>query len=374
MKLSLVAVVFTLLVATVAAYHDDVSVHTAPLAEILAGKWRFEFVAADLSAHSQSLLDPGRRVQADSGDDDSWTDVFQDAWRVVSGSSARALKAAVQLLSPDEPIFRLEVAPALHDGVLVGRAQILPAGWIFVRDLLLSGSAAMAAPANIVEGAETCSAVVECFTMSRCTLTLRPDAASASSSPDDAVQPAIATVQLHLAYRASTAGGARAGVIRVEAGPLGFATVLPTESNETARGTAVTIPAMTASVSVMVGRHAFINLAIPDATRPTATRAVRIMGRRESLTLEDEVESGGWFASASWTHVFVYSILLLVVVGGKFGTKWYFKRQGIDVDPWLASLRSSKGRKQQRKRLPSDAAIRAQMDKDDDIEMLRPRN
>jgi hypothetical protein len=48
--------------------------------------------------------------------------------------------------------------------------------------------------------------------------------------------------------------------------------------------------------------------------------------------------------SAAWHQVFMAIGILTVVAVAKFGGKWWFKRQGIDIDRWLSFIYGKKGK------------------------------
>ena len=74
-----------------------------------------------------------------------------------------------------------------------------------------------------------------------------------------------------------------------------------------------------------------------------------------------------------------HTVLMAIVVGGKFGPRLYYKwRHGIDIGPWIKSLRTGKrvsgkplAKPGSRKKLLDEVAVLAQMEVDDAADRSR---
>jgi hypothetical protein len=380
------ATVLLALVATVAADGEEFALRdaTAPLAELLAGRWRADVITADLTNASKASLDLGVQYEP-IADEPSVADRVLSAIYGAVGASRSALKMAVRALYPDEPGFVLELAPALLDGVLVGHARLLDGGRALLRDVYLSGAGVEDALPEVDFGADSdddgavpkTAVTVECSSLTSCKVLLGTKPAEAEGATE-AAAPTIGELGLQLQYRPRAQSKTRQGFVAWNPAATaadGISLKPNASAPSSAQSAALTLAPLKGVLTVMTNKHALVVLYVPDRTAPTGAasmRAVRLTLRRETDDVNHDSSSPqgfvGWLAG-SWTHVLGYSLLFLVVVGGKFGTKYYFKWRGVDIEPWLKAMRGGKRvGKPTKKKLPSDAEIHAMMARDDEAE------
>jgi hypothetical protein len=405
----------TALAATAASKDDDndafaTTESTEPLAELLLGRWRLDVVVQDLSPPLRESFESGEEEAAAASAaarEPVLGEIIAQAWASLVGTSRTVLRSAVRRFWPDEPGFHLELGRGLHDGVLVGKVSMQDAGHFLLRDLLLGrvGGAAdtrpplpplLALDEALRSGPEapfpfiaSAPVTVECATLSSCRMHLGEEGDAAA---------AWGEVHLTLPFRsAKSANKVRSG--RWEWKPAAGAAVrfvtrsgapgaAPTEVEVAAAPLVVlslSIPELRGGLLVATNKHGLASVAsevLPfvDTKAATASPAAlmrqhRLVLRRETPDLnraEPDMPATISWLSGSWWHVALYALLLGIVLFGKFGTRWFMLRfRGIDIDPWIKTMRGGRRETKPKRRLMTDAEIHKMMAADDAADRSR---
>jgi len=380
---------------------------TEPLAELLLGRWRADVIVQDFSPVLRESLEAveGAADGAAAGDyEPTLGDHIAGAWQSVVGTSKTVLRSAVKRFWPDEHGFHLELSRGLHDGVLVGKVSMQDGGHNLLRDVLLGGGeGATALPPSLalddaVRSAEdapvpfvaSMPVTVECATMTSCRAYLgvgprsvspTANATGSASLNDDSdadAAEALGEIRMSLPMRSRKASHRmRSG--RWEWTPAKGAAV-PVVNG--AGVDSVPLPVLRGGLTITTNKHGLASIGSEDRTVATEDgaplmRQHRLLLRRETDDLnreEPDMPSTIAWLSGSWWHVVIYAVLLGFVLFGKFGTRWYFRRfRGIDIDPWIKTLRTGRRDPKKKKKMMTEEEIRRLMAADDAADRSRQR-
>lgn len=331
---------------------------TAAVSDIVSGRWRFEVRADDVPESADRGAVPPKS-DIESANELADASLLQRSWAAVSN----LVHPIAHALTRDPTAGFLRLAPSAHLGAFVGEFEVNEAGAAVMR---AQGFGAAPAPGAKLD------TLVTCVTLNRCTLTFShreeaPAPYDGGADDDDVDDKANVTANRTQPGDADAAGSLDCGSVEVTAQQRAMAHGVPRHiafATFTMAGDAPQ-PTVSAVLQVIDEKHLTATLA---ARVDGGARTWRFHAYREVRDLTVESEDG----APSWASTVFALLLLVIVVGGKFGVAWWFRRQGIPVDQWTRSLYNrDKNKRARKKALPSDEEVARMMARDTAMEKFR---
>jgi hypothetical protein len=330
---SCVAVLLLLATTPVAALFErsaDAESTYTPLADMVVGRWRIDVPDADFTPSLRKSIADDR-----------------PAANSLASVGESVVSAALDLVVGARMAFNVELSPSLLDGVFVGRLICEQHGFDYIHDILSGPESSLAPP--LVQDDDSRRVIdirVTCVSLGNCIVHLGTRANSSLVDDNDEPSNVVGTATLNLQRTPDDPTKTK-----VRIGTVSF---VSTDATVKVQGSLMMMPQ---------------ERLVATFNSPRGRGIKRLVLQRVAASLTDD-ENKSWLGS--WSSVAMYGVLMLVVVGGRFGVKWYFKRQGVDVDQLVRNIRSGKHERALRKnganRKHTDEEIRKMMEQDDAAE------